>query len=362
VSAIAGLQRFDILNLLKIINTTSVQLGGIAILFLTHNLETFIGWLVLNAIIFLVIHIWMCFRLLPGLSIAPRISKPVIKQIWKFSFDLNLISTLAVIYTQTDRVLISALLPLRMLGYYNAAYNISRQISTIQEFINTAVTPALAAKSEKEKLEVLTAFFIQYAQVLVYIVSLPAFILIFFGYEILYIWVGSEIAAGGALALPLLAIGFLINASMSTCYTLAIATGHSRIPVLVNIAGLGVYLPIMFYLLTNHALQGAALGSILLNLYYLTIFMPYTQWRILKSGITGWLMRVLLPFVIAGGVIFACGRLSLQLSPLHDRWLIVCLICTVGYTGVGFFVLAPQVRQQIIGLPCQILSKVAIKS
>lgn len=360
ISTIAGLQRFDILNLLKIINTTSVQLGGIAVLLLTHNLYAFIGWLLLNAIVFLVIHIWMCFRLLPGLSLLPKISIPVIKRIWKFSFDLNLISTLSVVYTQTDRVLISALLPLRMLGYYNAAYNISRQTGTIQEFMNTAIAPALAAKAEKEKPEALSSFYFRYAQMLVYIVALPSFVLIFFGSEVLNLWVGREIANGGAVALSLLSIGFLLNSSMSTCYTLAIATGHSRIPLIVNIAGLGVYLPIMFYLLTNHALEGAALGWILLNIYYLLTLMPYTQRRILKNGMVFWMTHILLPFAITGVLIFGLGRLMLQTPVQDNRWLIVCLVCALLYTGIGFCFLDSQIRQQIINLPRQILARFSI--
>lgn len=354
-STIAGLQRFDILNFLKIANATFAQLGGIVILLLTHDLYTFIAWLLLNAVVFLGIHIWMCYRLLPGLSLIPHISRTVIKRVWKFSFDLNLISTFAVLYTQVDRVIISAVLPLRMLGYYSAAYNISVQIASAQNVINGPIMPALSAKSTTTDRSTLNDFFVRYAQALVYLIALPSFILIFFSYKVLNLWAGQEVAVNAASVMSLLALGFLLNASMSTNYTLAVATGHTRIIIWVNVVLLFTYIPLLIYLVVTHGIIGAALAWVALNLYHLSVFVPLTQRRILGSTAIAWLRYILLPFGLLGTLVFGTGWLIQQRFAFDWAWLINCAVCAGVYTVVGFFFLAPSIRQQITAVPHRIL-------
>jgi O-antigen/teichoic acid export membrane protein len=349
-STLAGLQRFEIINLFKIINTSLTQLGGIVILLITHDLQLFILWLVLNTFVALILNVGICYRLLPGLTLKPYISLTVIRRVWKFSFDLNLISTFAIIYTQTDRILISALLPLRTLGYYNAASNVSRQISTVQEFINTAVMPTLSVKTGEQKRDELEKFYYQYAQVLTSILVLPTCILVFFGYDILQAWTNTDIAQHSAVTMGILAVGSLINGSMTTNYTLAVASGHSRIAVWVNIAALLVYIPVMTYLVTTFGMNGAAFGWVLLNLYYLSVFVPFSQHRILGSNIVAWLRQVLIPFAVAGILVFGLGWWLQQALALGHIWLVVCLGCGLVYTLAAFFLLKSSVRQHIIAI------------
>jgi O-antigen/teichoic acid export membrane protein len=354
-SALAGLQRFDTLNVLKITNATSVQIGGIIVLLLTHDLLVFIGWLILNAAVFLFIYISICYRLLPELSLIPHISMTVVKRIWKFSFDLNVISTFAVIYTQIDRLVISAVLPLRMLGYYNAAYNISVQIASAQNVINGPIMPALSAKTVTNDKVALNDFYVRYAQALVYLIALPAFMFIFFSYQFLNVWAGQEVAVNGASAMSLLALGFLLNASMSTNYTLAVASGHTRIIIWVNVGLLFIYFPLLIYFVVTHGIVGAALAWVGLNLYHLSVFVPLTQRRILGSTAIAWLRYILLPFSLLGTLVFGTGWLLQQGLTFSWAWLIDCIACAGVYTVVGFFFLAPSIRQQITAIPHLIL-------
>jgi O-antigen/teichoic acid export membrane protein len=244
-----------------------------------------------------------------------------------------------------------------MLGYYNAAYNISRQVGSAQDFINSPMMPALSAKSATQEKSALNDFYVRYAQLLVYVIALPAFILIFFSYQILNVWAGEEIAAGGSLAMSLLALGFLLNASMSTNYTLSIASGHTRIAVLVNVGAFLIYIPTLFYLVTAYGITGAALGWVILNLYYLMVFVPFTQRRILGSTAVAWLRHILLPFGLLGIFVFGIGWWFQQRFTFEWGWLADCIGCMLIYTVVGFFFLAPSLRQQITAIPRRILSR-----
>ena len=45
VGTLSGLQRLDMVNLLRVISVTTAQLGGIVILLLWHDLYVFLMWL-----------------------------------------------------------------------------------------------------------------------------------------------------------------------------------------------------------------------------------------------------------------------------------------------------------------------------
>lgn len=350
-ATLAGLQQFTTINILRIASSTSSQLGGIIVLLITRQIGPLILWLSVSSLMVLCVHSIVCRRAIPGLSLAPRFHFHSIRRIWRFALDLNLISTLTMVYVQTDRILISALLPLRLLGYYTATYIVARQISTIQEAVNSAVLPALSAKAQSTSLIEVSEAYQRYAQMLLYMVTLPSFILIFFGHNILHVWIGTEIADGGWAAAALLACGFLLNASMSTGYTAAISLGHSRLAVVVNLVGLVWYVPAMFFLTTRFGLEGAALGWVLLNMFYAIIFNSYVQHRILQSSIFGWWMRVVLPFVCVGALCIGTGRILVGSSPSTPVWIVVMAASSLTYIGIGFFLLAPQSRRQILEFP-----------
>ena len=60
-------------------------------------------------------------------------------------------------------------------------------------------------------------------------VALPAFIMIFYGYEGLVLWVGEEAASGSSLVMAILAIGFLITGSFLKT-NLPLSVGFINIP------------------------------------------------------------------------------------------------------------------------------------
>jgi O-antigen/teichoic acid export membrane protein len=349
VGALSGLQRLDLVNLLRVISVTAAQVGGILILLVWHDLYVFLGWLAVIALLNLIAHAWMTHRLLPGLPARPGFSVAEVKRVWSFSLDMNLISTLAIVYTQTDRLLIGTLLPLRFLGYYNVAYNVTRGIATLQGFLSSAVLPALAADHGRNQHELMSLRYNKYAQVSVYLIALPSFVLMFFGRDILAIWTSSGTAANVYLAMGLLAFGTLLNSAMVPAYILAIATGNSRLPLLVNLYGLIAYLPILYFLIAGAGIEGAALTWIFLNLYYMIVFIPWVQQRILNKSTLDWFRKNFAPFFLLG--ILFWGARGLTDSFIDPNSLLIWGVYggTVGlYAIAGFFLLSPQLRNDVL--------------
>jgi len=357
INVISGLQRLDLVNTMRVITSTLSLGGGIVILLLSGGLHAFLLWTAGVALVSVVLHIAVCRRLLPGLRLTPKVSWAVVRKIWRFSLDVNLISILAIIYTQTDRILIGWLLPLRVLGYYNAAYNLTKGVGTIQYFLTSAILPSLAADHGAGREDSLRARYRKYSQVLNYFIALPAFALVFFGAELLRALTTVDTAEGAHAALILLAIGFLLNSASSAPYILSLATGHTQIPLQVNLLALVFYLPGLYLFVDRWGIGGAGLAWALLNLYYLGAMLPRTQKRIMRASALGWLRRDFLPFAILGVGSFWAGRalVALVRTEFAHFDLIALGLSAMVYAALGFLFLDKALRGEIRNLPGQLL-------
>ncbi len=347
---ISGLQQMAALNLLRTSAATLRVGGGIIILLLWPSFLLFLLWQAVSALLEVGLYAITCLHLLPGMSFRPRISFDVLKRIWRFSLDINLISILAIIFTQTDRLIISKLVSVEALGYYSLAYNASFGLSVIQNFITSAVFPALASDYSFGRVSSLASRYEKATQILVYLLTLPAFALVFYGHDLLRLLVSFETAEQASRVLGLLALGFLLNASVSVCYTLAVATGHTRLPLAVNVAAFLLYLPGLYFLIIKLGILGAAMMWLLLNLYYLFTLLPLVQKRVMQASIAVWFTKNLLPFLLAGFLSLGLGWAVVRGLGAQNEiaiWSIYVMAAGI-YTALGFMSLDFALRQDIL--------------
>ncbi|MBW1910574.1 MAG: oligosaccharide flippase family protein [Deltaproteobacteria bacterium] len=361
---ISGLQRLEILNLLKSAVITVRLLGGVLIVLVFRDLTIFLIWIGVSAAIEIVSYVTVCCRLMPQLSLRPFFSLSAVKEVWQFSLGMNLIAVLAMVLTQTDRIMISKLMTMEMLGFYFLAYNTAIGIVLIQGAINTAMFPSYASDYGIASDGVLTSRHNKATQITVYLVALPAFALIFFGHDILSVWVSPVAADGAYLALGILAFGSLLNAAVSNCYTIATASGHPYMVMKANILGVLLYVPGLYWLILSHGILGAALAWVFLNFYYLVSVLPMVQKSILNQSAIQWLRGNLLPFMGLGLVTF--GGVRLLLSFYGGDQLVMVLtaftVSTVIYAFAGYLLLNPSLKTDIGIFLRQIIRGASIRS
>lgn len=346
---IAGRQRFDLLNLIKAIVATFSLLGGIIVILLTRSLVVLTGWMALSALIEVTLYLVACSRLLPGLSLRPYFTVLVAKRIWQFAVSMNAINVLSIILTQSDRILLSRLLSMQMLGYYSLAYNVLLGLTLVQGFVTSAMFPIFATDHALGRSEDLVLRYRKATQGLVYVYALPISLLVFFGYDILRLWTTAEVAQSAAPILRILALGFLLNASVSLAYTLAIATGNTGIPLAVNFVSLLFYIPGLYLAIASHGALGAAFAWVVLNVSYLFSLLPLVQSRVVRQSVRAWVGRYLMPFVLCGAGAFGIGRvvmLTAGWQQSYAPWL-VCTVAILLYCTVGFHFLDPTLRSDI---------------
>jgi O-antigen/teichoic acid export membrane protein len=165
---------------------------------------------------------------------------------------------------------------------------------------------------------------------------------VFFGADILRVWVGDEAARAAGLPLALLSVGFFINGIVSNAYIAAVATRNAGIPAMVNLVAVLLYVPALYGLTRDYGMAGAAAGWMALNACYLPSLLVLVHRRVLHQPVTPWLARNLALPVLAALLSFGLFRAgALLIAGQVAIWaalalaLIAYAACTIALMGAA---------------------------
>jgi O-antigen/teichoic acid export membrane protein len=318
--------------------------GGVVVLFFMPDLVAFLVWFAISSAVELIAYAAATYRLMPGLRALPYFSLASFKDIWKYSAAMNLIALTALVLSQSDRLAVTKLLSLEALGYYSIAYNASIAISLVQSAINSASFPAFSHSFSSGQHADLLSRYNKASQLMGLVVALPCFALVFFGHEILHLWISAPIADEASLTMAWLAIGFFFNAVVSNAYMAAVACGQPNLPLKVNLMALVLYLPALYWLVHQFGISGAAAAYAGLNLYYLFTLLPLVQRKVMRQGFGVWLRANLLPFLGAGMVAFGSAKILALTVQTGWQTAAVLAVGVALYGAIAWFLLSDALR------------------
>lgn len=303
--AIAGAQRLDVVNAIRIAMSVLKLLGGLIVLLYSTSLVAYLQWIAFAALVEVCGYMLASVRVLPHFSLRTRFSRSSLSQIWRFSLHMNFISLLAVLFVQGDRLIISRVLPIAELGFYSVAYSFASGLSMLQNVVTTALFPALVQQAVlKESIDIRRRC-ASAVQLLMYVSSGVACVLIFYGRDLLAVWISADTAAHSARPLAVLALGFMVSAAVAVPYTLAIAAGQTTMPLIVNLVAGAVYVPAVYWLVHTWGIDGAAWAWVGVNTCYVAVLLPLIRRGIPMDPFLSWCWRNVLPFV--GTAVLAIG-------------------------------------------------------
>jgi O-antigen/teichoic acid export membrane protein len=345
---IAGRQRFDVLNALKAAVATVTLLGGIVIILVSRDLLIFMTWMVAAAAAEVTGYMILTRRIVPRLSLRPALS-PGVRTVWRYATGMNAINVLAMVFTQSDRILISRLLSIQVLGYYALAYNILYGLSLIQNFVTSALFPAFVSSHAGGQVDVLRDRYQKASQMLLYVYNAAIWLLVFFGRDLLTLLTSASIAAQAFPILWVLALGFLLNASVALAYTACVATGNTGLPIRVNLVAMICYVPTLLVLTLNWGAVGAATTWLLLNLYYQVTLLPTVHKNVVRVSTRAWLASSVLPFVGTAVLVFGGIRVLLLATGVNEPvlGLLAGGVGVAAYAIVGFAFLRGSLKAEI---------------
>lgn len=272
-----------------------------------------------------------------------------IKPVLKFSLSIAFTSLVWVLVTQTDKLVLSKLLPLAEYGYFTLAVLAASGVMVIGGPISVALLPRLARlQAQDDEVGLITLY--RNATQMVAVIAIPAcLVLAFLPEQVLWVWTGD--AAAAVRAAPVLrfyAIGNGLLALAAFPYYLQFAKGDLKMHLFGNAFFIALLAPSLIWAIFQYGVVGASYAWFYVNLVYFICWIPIVHRRFIKNFHWKWLTNDIMPTLISSivGALF-----SYQFVPDQgDRYSQLSSLLIFGI-GVFFFgVIGNRYARGLVGI------------
>lgn len=262
VNIFKGIQRMEFNNMVNVAFTIFRQFGTILILAIGGNLYHVIYLYAASFILPIITYILIATRFFPFISFIPGYFKHVAKRNIAFASKLIVQTLLLAVYQQLDKLIISKMLPISVLGFYSFAYGNARKAAIVQNSIAVAAYPSFSSLYGKKDRKQLSRQYKLLQDIICFgnaiiMGVIPFVVLPLFS----YLFTPS---VGKLLLLPtvLITIGLYINGTIRLPFILSISMGKPEIGIKNDSLSLLVVFPLSIFLIYKFGLIGAGLAII----------------------------------------------------------------------------------------------------
>lgn len=309
LGALVGARRMGLASVTEIVMVTIANLGVVGILAVfSPTLEAFFLWQALIALINVVIVRVVAWRVLHGLGgRRPRLDLGGLRRIWRFSAGLAITAILGAIFVQSDKLVLSNIVPLAELGRYTLASVAARSLYVLTAPAFSAVYPQMASLHAAGRLDEIAQLYRLGTRLLMAVLCPLAVFATVFATMIFTIWTGDpQLAKNLSALVGFLLLGTALNSAMHFPYALQLAFGQSSLPMVINIILLVIFAPMLILFSLRFGIVGAAAAWAVLNTLYLFLGTWLTHRRLLHGVGFHWLagdvgFPLMASLIIVGG-------------------------------------------------------------
>lgn len=312
------------------------------LLWIGNSPAVFFTYQALIAVIELAGLVVMSSCLFPALSAGQRVGWSLdtlfapIKPVLKFSLGIAFTSSVWVLLTQTDKLVLSKILPLAEYGYFTLAVLVASGIMTLGGPITNSLIPRMARLEGEGKKEELEAMYRNGTRLVTSVSGGVGILISILTYPLLRVWTGDQdLARYVAPILALYALGNLILAPAAFPGYLQYAKGNMRLHILGNFLFLIFLLPAMVVVAKTHGAIGVGYVWLTLNTVYFLIWTPLVHRKFMPGLHLQWLFSDVLSPLIPSIVV--CSLASCVISFSESRAIAFVQLLTV---GVSIFVIS----------------------
>ena len=305
------------------------------------SLEIFFIWQTISTIVYVVF-----LRKSLGISlnsdfsffVFPKFEITILERVWKFAGGMFLISIVAGLNTQMDKLAISKLLSIELLGYYTLAVSVAQGLVILINPISTAILPRFTFLYSEDRKQDATDLFHKIFLIVSILIFSFAGNIIFNAKGILWIWTGNlKLASGGYLYIPFLVIGMSMLALQVIPYTIAIANGYTKLNNYLGVLSLVITIPGYWIMVSIFGAIGAAITWAIIQvvltpiyLYYINKYFLFKRSVLifLKDSLLPLLVSLLISFLLSRNKFFSDNRLY-QMIWIGGSTLLTLLLCVI---------------------------------
>lgn len=249
ISVLEGKEQFLQLNIYKTISGTATVLLPAFFLFCkTSFISAIIGLLASRIFALLLILFYT-----KEYKIQIKFYTDVFKRLINFGGWIAISNIISPIMSYFDRFILSNRLGSSLVGYYTAPSEAVAKISILPNAVARTIFPILSNQRTEKSNVKKTAYFI----ILLCLLPISGFFA-YFAYDILSIWLGVEYAEKSTVIFQVLIFGLLVNSLAQVPFSSIQAKGKSNVTAYIHLIELIPYLMLLFYMIKNYGLVGAA--------------------------------------------------------------------------------------------------------
>jgi O-antigen/teichoic acid export membrane protein len=269
------------------------------LIFISHSPTIFFVYQLIVSVLELVVLAFYVGKLLPNSTKSGENQIRPLKEVMGFSLTIAFTSAVWVIITQTDKLILSKLLPLSDYGYYSLAVQVAGAITLLSGPISSAILPRLTALEAERKYIDLISLYRSSTRLIVIIVGTVSLILIFFSKEVIFMWTGNLIMVEKVSKYVFLyAIGNFFLAVAAFPYYLQYAKGNLRFHLYGNIVFGGLLVPSLIIVVNRYGGIGAGYVWIGVNAVYLFLWVPFINNYFVKGLNKEWYLNDILRIIV----------------------------------------------------------------
>ncbi|WP_423128024.1 oligosaccharide flippase family protein [Gaoshiqia sp. Z1-71] len=236
-----------------------------------------------------------------------KIDRSVLKSIWRFAGGMLLISLVAGLNTQMDKMAITKMLPVECLGYYSLAVSLSMGIIVLVNPISTAVLPRFTTLFSEGKNRVASKLFSDINIIVTILVFSVMANMNFYAHDLIWIWTNkNDIASEVAPLLPTIAFAIAMLALQILPFNIAIANGYTRLNNVLGISSLIITLPGYWIATRQFGPIGAATVYCVVQTFITVIYTYVISRKFLSQykWSMSFLNQFLMPLITSFGIAF----------------------------------------------------------
>ena len=306
-------------------------------IYVSTTLTDFFYYQVGIALVEVAVLITKTYQLLPKVESRNRIPWQwgPLRGVLKFSLSIAFTSSVWVVVTQTDKLVLSKLLSLTDYGYFTLAVLVAGGVRILSGPIGGALLPRLTklnAQGDNAGLILLYRNATQFVAV----IAIPAsLVLAFFAEHVLWAWTGdADVARKAAPVLMLYALGNGILALGAFPYSLQFAKGDLKLHLIGNVFFVVVLIPCLVWATMLYGATGAGYAWVGANSLYFFTWVPMVHARFAKGLHSQWFLQDVGAIVLWAVAGVALAHEFAKWS--QDRLIVAITLAVVSLTVLAF--------------------------
>lgn len=215
-----------------------------------------------------------------------------LRGVLRFSLSIAFTSSVWVLVTQTDKLVLSKLLSLTDYAYFTLAVLVAGGVMILSGPISGALLPRLTKlNAEGDEAGLIRLY--RNATQFVAVIAIPAsLVLAFFAEHVLWAWTGNvNIAINAAPVLALYALGNGILALGAFPYYLQFAKGDVRLHLIGNVFFVVLLIPCLVWATMRYGAVGAGYAWLGANTVYFLVWVPKVHRRFVTGLHSVWILQ-----------------------------------------------------------------------